>query len=118
MDLQKYTELTGITIPPNRQSYYTAQINRVKIKLETLLGFTLTPSNIYTELGKSQVDCVCPDIPETSSLLPPDTVKGIIKVFPYNYKDKFLATDPFKDVYNVKLVKVLDDKSFITYKTF
>lgn len=118
MDLKKYEELTGIIVPPNRQLYYTAQIKRVQVKLETLLGFTLTPKHIYTELGKSQVDCVCPDIPETSSLLPPDEVKGIIKIFPYNYKDKFLHIDPFKDVYNVKLGKVLDNKEFITYKTF
>ena len=118
MDLKKYEELTGIVIPPNRQSYYTAQIKRVQVKLETLLGFTLTPKHIYTELGKSQVECVCPDIPQTESLLPPDEVKGVIRVFPYNYKDKFLSIDPFRDVYNVKLGKVLDDKTFITYKTF
>ena len=118
MDLKKYEELTGIVIPPNRESYYTAQIKRVQVKLETLLGFTLTPKHIYTELGKSQVECVCPDIPQTESLLPPDEVKGVIRVFPYNYKDKFLSIDPFQDVYNVKLGKVLDDKSFITYKTF
>lgn len=118
MDLKKYEELTGIVIPPNRQSYYTAQIKRVQVKLETLLGFTLTPKHIYTELGKSQVECVCPDIPQTESLLPPDEVKGYIRVFPYNAKDKFLATDPFIDVYNVKLGKVLDNKQFVTYKTF
>lgn len=118
MDLKKYEELTGIVIPPNRESYYTAQIKRVQVKLETLLGFTLIPKHIYTELGKSQVECVCPDIPQTESLLPPDEVKGVIRVFPYNYKDKFLPIDPFRDVYNVKLGKVLDDKTFITYKTF
>lgn len=118
MDLEKYEELTGIIIPPNRESYYTAQIKRVQVKLETLLGFTLIPKHIYTELGKSQVECVCPDIPQPDSLLPADEPKGIIKIFPYNYKDKFLHVDPFNDVYSVKLVKVLDDKQFVTYKTF
>lgn len=118
MDLEKYEELTGITIPASKRVYFTAQIKRVQSKLESLLGFTLKAKHLYTELGKSQVECVCPDIPESSSLLPPDEVKGIIKIFPYNSKDKFLHIDPFYDVYNVKLGKVLDNKTFITYKTF
>lgn len=118
MDLKKYEELTGIIIPADKRAYYTAQIKRVQRKLETLLGYTLEPSNIYTELGKTQVECVCPDTPPTSSLLPPDAVRGIYKVFPYNYKDKFLHIDPFLDVYNVKLVRVLNNKQFITYKVF
>lgn len=116
MDLAKYEELTGIIIPKDKQTYFMAQIKRVQSKLESLLGYTLEAKHIYTELGKTQVDCVCPDIPQT--LLPPDEVKGIIKIFPYNYKDKFLHIDPFLDVYNVKLGKVLENKSFVTYKTF
>lgn len=118
MNLEEYEKLMGITIPEDKRTYYSAQILRVQSKLETLLGFTLKAKHIYTELGKSQRECVCPNIPESSSLLPPDEVKGIIKVFPYNYKDKFLHIDPFLDVYNVKLVRVLDNKQFITYKTF
>lgn len=117
MDLTKYEELMGITIPDSKKVYYIAQIKRVQTKLESLLGFTLKASHIYTELGKSQVECVCPDIPQ-SNLLPPDEVKGIVKIFPYNSKDKFLHIDPFHDVYNVKLGKVLEDKSFVTFKTF
>lgn len=118
MDLAKYEELMGIEIPESKQAYWTAQIKRVQSKLESLLGFTLKAKHIYTEKGKTQLECICPDIPESSSLLPADEVKGIIKVFPYNYKDKFLRIDPFYDVYNVKLGKVLDNKEFITYKTF
>lgn len=116
MDLDKYEELTGIIIPEDKRTYFEAQIKRVQTKLESLLGFTLKAKHIYTELGKTQVDCVCPDIPQT--LLPPDEVKGIIKIFPYNYKDKFLHIDPFLNVYNVKLGKVTENKSFVTYKTF
>lgn len=118
MDIAEYEKLTGIIIPLNRRPYYEAQIKRVQSKLETLLGFTLEPKALYTELGKSQRECVCPDIPQSENLLPPDEVKGIIKLFPYNYKDKFLHVDPFKDVYAVKLVKVGDNREFITYKTF
>lgn len=118
MDLDKYEELMGITIPESKRTYFEAQIKRVQSKLETILGYTLKAKHLYKELGKTQLECICPNIPESSSLLPPDEVKGVIKVFPYNYKDKFLHIDPFYDVYNVKLGKVLDDKSFITYKTF
>ena len=118
MNLKKYEELTGIIIPASKRAYYEAQIKRVQSKLETLLGYTLEPQNLYIELGKTQRECVCPDIPQTSALLPPDGVKGIIKVFPYNYKDKFLHVDPFYDVFNVKLGKVLENRQFVTYKTF
>ena len=118
MDIEKYQELTGIIIPDSKKTYFSAQIKRVQTKLETLLGFTLKAKHLYTELGKSQIECVCPDIPQSDSLLPPDEVKGIIKIFPYNSKDKFLHIDPFYDVYAVKLGKVTEDKGFITYKTF
>lgn len=118
MDLKKYEKLMGIVIPESKRTYYEAQIKRVQTKLETLLGFTLKASHIYTELGKSQVECVCPDIPQSWTLLPPDEVKGIIKIFPYNSKDKFLHIDPFHDVYAVKLGKVTEDKNFVTFKTF
>lgn len=118
MDLKKYEKLMGITIPESKKVYYEAQIRRVQTKLESLLGFTLKASHIYKELGKSQVECVCPDIPESQSLLPADEVKGTIKIFPYNVKDKFLHIDPFHEVYNVKLGKVLESKEFVTFKTF
>lgn len=118
MDLAKYEQLTGKTIPDSQKTYYEAQIKRIQTRLETLLGYTLKATKIYTEKGKTQRDCVCPDIPQSEELLPADDVKGIIKIFPYNYKDKFLHIDPFKDVYNVKLVKVADDYSFVTVKTF
>lgn len=118
MNLEKYEQLTGVKIPETKRAYYTAQLKKVQRKLETLLGFTLEPKNLYTELGQTQVDCVCPDVPESSSLLPADAVRGIYKVFPYNAKDKYLHIDPFFDVYNVKLVKVVDNRQFITYKTF
>lgn len=118
MNLEKYEQLTGITILDNKKAYYEAQIKRVQAKLETLLGYTLEPQNLYIELGKTQRECVCPDVPQTSSLLPPDATRGILKVFPYNWKDKFLHVDPFKEVYNVKLGKVLENRQIVTYKTF
>lgn len=116
MDLTLYTKLTGNTIPAGQETRYTAIIARAQSVLESLLGWSFTPEVLYQEKGKTQNGCVCPDIPE--SLLPPDEVKGIIKVFPYNAKDKFLMTDPYVDVYSAKLVRVLENREFITYKTF
>ena len=118
MNLEEYEKLTGTTISSGKRAYYEAQIKRVQAKLETLLGYTLEPRNLYIESGKTKRECVCPDIPESSQLLPPDAVRGILKVFPYNHKDKFLHTDPFYEVYNVKLGKVTDNKQIVTYKTF
>lgn len=116
MDLSLYIKLTGNTIPASQYARYRALIRRVQARLETILGWSFTPEVLYQEKGKTQNGCVCPDIPE--SLLPADEVKGIIKVFPYNSSDKFLHVDPFLDVYNVKLVRVLENREFITYKTF
>jgi len=117
VDLTLYAKLTGKTIPKNQEPYYEALIARTQAKLESILGWSFTPTALYQEKGKTQRDCVCPDIPQ-SDLLPADEVKGIIKVFPYNWKDKFLHIDPFQAVYAVKLVKVLDNREFITFKTF
>lgn len=118
MNIEIYERLTGKTVPESKRTFFEAQLRRAQSKLETLLGYTLTPKALYTELGKSQVECVCPDIPQSSALLPADSVRGIIKVFPYNSKDKYLHIDPFNDVYSVKLVRVESNRQFITYKTF
>lgn len=116
MDLTLYQELTGKTVPASQETYYKAVLLRVRRKLETILGWSFTPQALYTEKGKTQRECVCPDIPQTLS--DPDEVKGIIKVFPYNSKDRYLHVDPYNDVYAVKLVRVLENREFVTYKTF
>lgn len=117
MDLTLYMKLTGKTVPESQKTYYEALIARTQAKLESILGWSFTPEALYQEKGKTQRDCVCPDTPQ-SNLLPADEVKGIIKIFPYNSKDKFLHVDPFEEVYNVKLVKVLENREFVTFKTF
>lgn len=118
MNIEQYELLTGKIIPDNKRAFYMAKIKRVQNTLETLLGYTLEPSHLYTELGKTKQECVCPDTSQTSGLLPADPVKGIIKIFPYHASDKFLHIDPYLDVYKVKLVRVLENRQFITYKTF
>lgn len=117
MDIEKYTELTGKTVSPQEEAVFNAQIRRTKAMLETLLGFTLKPSNLYNELGKAQNDCACPKV-DTSTLLSPDEAEGVYKLFSYNKDDKFFHVDPFKEVYSVKLVYVEHDGEFVTMKTF
>ena len=117
MDIKKYTELTGKTVSDSEKAVFNANIRRTKAMLETLLGFTLSPKNLYNELGKSQIDCTCLNV-GTSNLLPADEEEGIYKLFTYNKHDKYFHVDPFKQVYSVKLVYVKNDTDFITVKTF
>lgn len=114
MDLAKYTELTGITVRPSREAKVTAMIRRTKAQLETLLGYTLTPENLYTEIGKVQFEGYLPMIGQTDNFLPADEQEGIYKLFPYNEKDNFIHVDPFTNIYHVKLVKPLNDGKFVT----
>lgn len=117
MNLEKYQELTGITVPSSQEDKVKATIRRTKSQLETLLGFSLKPKNLYTEKGKVQFEGYLP-IDDLTALLPPDDEEGIYKLFPYNDKDKFFHVDPFKNVYKVKLVVPANDGEFITVTDF
>lgn len=113
MDLEKYQELTGITVPASQQGKVNATIRRTKSQLESLLGFSLSPKNLYTEKGKVQYEGYLP-IDDTTELLPPDDEEGVYKLFPYNDRDSFFHTDPFKNIYKVKLVLPGNDGEFVT----
>lgn len=117
MDINKYTQLTGKTVSEAEKPAFNAMIRRTKAMLETLLGFTLIPKNLYNELGKAQQDCACPNV-DTSTLLPADEEEGVYKLFTYNKLDKYFHVDPFKQVYKVKLVYAKNDGEFVTMKTF
>lgn len=116
MNLDTYEYLSGVTVPANQQASVEAQIRRTQRILESMLGFTLDPdkvaTNLYIETGKSPIECPCPDVdPET--LLPPDEVSFAYRLYDYNHKDRYFHVDPFRTLYKVKLVK--DD---VTFKTF
>ena len=116
MDIKKYTQLTGKTVSSSEEATFNAMIRRSKAMLETQLGFTLNPSNLYNELGKAENECACPKV-DTSTLLPPDEEQGVTKLFTYNKDDRFFHVDPFREVYSVKLVYVDHDNEFVTMKT-
>lgn len=117
MNIDKYEELTGNTVAEDEKSKVTANIRRSRALLETLLGFTLTPKNLYNELGKTSQEIFCPDA-DISNLLPPDEVQGVYKLFPYNKLDKYFHVDPFTNIYAVKLVYVTTNYDFVTVKSF
>lgn len=117
MDIKKYTQLTGKTVSEAEKPAFNAMIRRTRAMLETLLGFTLNPENLYRELGKSRRDCACPNV-DTSTLLPADEAEGVYKLFPYNSLDRYFHVDPFKEVYKVKLVYVEGNGEFVTIKEF
>lgn len=126
MDLSKYQELTGIAVASSDSGRITAQIARVQSMLETLLGFTLDPdsvaTNLYNELGKTQSECSCPNV-VTETLDDPDAVEGAYRMFKYNNLDRYFHVDPFSTLYKVKLVYVRPGDSStnpqgVTIKTF
>lgn len=109
MNLSEYETLTGTTVPAAQQAAVTAAINRTQAILETMLGFTLDPSqrntNLYNELGKSQQECSCPSV-DTEDLLPADPVVNGYRLFDYNDLDQYLWIDPFVTINKVKLVYI------------
>jgi len=117
----KYTTLTGLSVSTSDEAAFNAQVRRTKSKLESMLGFTLSPNslNLYNELGKTTSECECPDV-DTSNLIEPDEVNGSYRLFKYNKADKYIFTDPFVTLYSVKLVVVrpIDGNNGITLKTF
>lgn len=116
MKVELYERLTGKGV--DNPDAFQLYLNRIQSKLETLLGYTLSPSNLYTELGKTKTDCSCLEIPKPDELLPATPTRGSIKVFPYNHKDKKWRVDPFYEVYAVKLVKVVSKGRLATVKDF
>jgi hypothetical protein len=91
--------------------------------LETMLGYPLCSSkgqaNLYNELGKTQLECACPDV-DTENLDDPDPIEGNYRLFNYDESDKYFHVDPFSAIYKVKLVFVRSGTGDqgITLKTF
>jgi hypothetical protein len=127
MTIEKYQELTGITVDSSDVARVTAQINRTRIILESLLGYslkkTIASQNQYEELGKATTDCIfrgiITDI-DTLELSAPDQVVGSYRLYSYNKSDAYLKIDPFTQIHAVKLVflKQGAEPNGITHKTF
>lgn len=123
MDLSTYQTLTGITVSSSQTAFVTAQIARTRAMLETMLGFTLDPSkvntNLYNELGKTANECACPSV-DTVDLQDPDAVVTAYRLYRYNSLDQYFHTDPFTKLNKVKLVYIKPGATpnGVTFKTF
>ena len=115
MKVYQYIQLTGETV--RNENKLQLILDNVQSRLETLLGYTLSPTNLYTEIGKT-TQCSCTDVLKTEDLLPATPTRGSIKIFPYNAKDKKWRVDPFYEVYAVKLVRVGGKGRVVTVKDF
>ncbi len=125
MTIEKYQELSGITLPQSRIAAVTAQIRRTRNMLETMLGYSLKKEieNFYEEKGKATNEfSLCGFIRDINeaTLDAPDEVIGSYRLFDYNAKDVNFKVDPFTQVHAVKLVfvKIGDEPNGITHKTF
>lgn len=121
MDLSTYEDLSGTTVKDSQQTRVTAYIDRTRIILESLLGYTLDPDrtvqNLYTEIGKTQASETFAfdwfDNNPPTDLLPPDDAEGAYRLFSYDVRDQYVALDPFSAIHSLKLVR-----NGITYYTF
>lgn len=117
MTLSEYQTLTGVTVPTSKQTLYTAKIAQAQTVLETMLGYTLNPDNVstnlYNETGKTAIECARPSATSESGLTAADAVSGAYRVFDFDPRDEYFHVDPLCAVYNVKLIK-----DNVTYKTF
>lgn len=111
----EFTDLTGITLSSSETGdRFTAIEDAAKKDLERQLGYPLDPSdwsNLYNETGKTQDDCICPDVDNTLDAA--DVVVGKYRLFDYHPTDRYLSIDPATQINKVKLVR-----ENITYKTF
>ena len=121
MDLSTYQTITGLTVASSDQARVTAQINRSRRTLESLLGYSLTDPqvNLYNELGKTTTECACP-IVDTEELEDPDPVVGAYRLYDYDIRDEYFHVDPFRNLHKVKLVYIRQGSApnGITVKTF
>lgn len=88
MDLSTYEEITGRTVADSKRNIVSAQIERTRTILESMLGYTLDPDlvdlNLYNGVDE-------------------DDVVGAYRLFPYS--PSYLNVDPFSAVHAVKLVQ-------------
>lgn len=111
----EFTNLTGITLSSSETGdRFTAVEDVAQKDLERQLGYPLDPSswaNLYNETGKTQADCICPDVDNTLDAA--DAVVGKYRLYDYHPTDRYLSIDPATAIHKVKLIR-----ENITYKTF
>lgn len=107
-----YQNLTGKTVPEAMVPQYKAWGRRAIRALENKLGWQFTRSEYINVLGCSPQGCNCDVVAE--KLRPAPVQRGQYRVFSYDSKQPFVATDPFLKVHNVYICRVEPEGRFIT----
>lgn len=120
MTIAEYQTLTGITVSTADTTRVTAVIRRAEVKLGTLLGYSLSKQQTWTELGKVQYDGLVPfpSLPVSDEVLnnlsAADTQTGDIQLFNLDSLDTHIRINPAKEVYRAKIVLPVNRDEFIT----
>lgn len=120
MTIAEYQELTGITVSTADEPRVKAAIRKAEVKLGSLLGYSLSKQQTWTELGKVQYNGLVPfpSLPvgeETlDNLSAPDEQTGDIQLFNFDELDKHIRINPAKQIHRAKIVLPVNRDEFIT----
>lgn len=120
MTIAEYQELTGITVSTADETRVKAAIRKAEVKLGSLLGYSLSKQQTWTELGKVRFDGLLPfpslpvDEEVLDNLLPADDQTGDYQLFNFDELDKHIRINPAKEIYRAKIVLPVNRDEFIT----
>ena len=120
MTIAEYQTLTGTTVSEADAPRVNAAIRKSEVKLEGLLGYSLSKQKTWTELGKVQYSGLTPfpSLPVSddviANLSPADTQTGDIQLFNFDELDTHIRINPAKEVYRAKIVLPVNENEFIT----
>lgn len=120
MTIQEYENLTGLTVSSGEENRIKAALRRSEVKLESLLGYSLSKQKTWTELGKvSNMGRVpYPSLPlrddYADNLLASDEQQGDTQLFNFDTLNMHLRINPAKQVYRAKIVLPVNEDEFIT----
>ena len=120
MTIAEYQELTGITVSTADEPRVKAAIRKAEVKLGSLLGYSLSRQQTWTELGKVQFNGLVPfpSLPVSEDTLDnlsaPDEQTGNIQLFNFDELDKHIRINPAKQIHRAKIVLPVNRDEFIT----
>ena len=120
MTIAEYQTLTGTVVADSDVTRMKAVIRRAETRLGSLLGYSLSKQNTWTELGKVQYSGLTPfpSLPVGDEVLnnlsAADQQTGEIQLFNFDELDTHIRINPAKEVYRAKIVLPVSRDEFIT----
>jgi len=120
MTIAEYERLTGTVVSDADKPKMQAIIRRAESKLESLLGYSLSKQNKWTELGKVRFNGMYPYLTlpligdTTVDLDEPSEQYGNIQLFNFDELDTHIRINPAKEVHRVSVVKPVNRDEFVT----